>query len=113
MMTEPLIFREYDEIAGLGKAALADLKAFALENQYDESGNHRPALEWRNGKLKARNYVGMLQTRGGTALEILPKVDLVAGDDAATKRVFLSMLHAWRGINHAQLSVRVKTLCIL
>lgn len=103
-MTEPLIFREHDEITGLDKDALADLKAFALENQYDEAGNHRPALEWRNGKLKARNYVGMLQTRGGMALEILPKVDLVAGDDAATKRVFMSMLHAWRGINHAQLS---------
>ena len=103
-MTEPLVFREHDEITGIGENAFADLKAFALENQHDAAGNRRPVLEWRNGKLKARNYVGLIQTRAGTTLEILPKVDLVAGDDAETKRVFLQMLRAWRGVNEAQLS---------
>jgi len=103
-MNKSLIVREHDEITGIDADALADLKAFALENQYDAAGNHRPVLEWRNGKLKAGKYVGLLQTRAGVALEILPKVDLVAGDDAATKRVFLQMLRAWRGVNAAQLS---------
>ena len=103
-MAEPLIIREFSELTGLSKDEISDLKDFALQNQCDSEGDYRPVLEWRNGRLKAQNYVGVIQTRKGKVLEILPKVDLVADDDEKTKRVFLNMLRAWRGVNHARFS---------
>ncbi len=101
MANEPHIVREYEEITGISKDERDDLKEFALNNQRDHQGDYRPVLEWRNGKLKTQNYVGIIQTRKGTVLEILPKVDF-ADDDEKTKEVFLQMLRTWRGVNHAQ-----------
>ena len=75
---------------------LRDLKDFALENQADEQDNYRPVLRLSNGKLKAQNYVGIIETRKGTVLEILPKVDF-AEDTEETKKVFFKMLRDWRG----------------
>ncbi len=98
---KPKIVREFEELAGFTKEEIADLKYFALQNQCDNQGNFRPVLEWRNGKLKSQNYVGIIQTQKGRVLEILPKVDLVADDDEKTKKVFLEMLRTWRGVNHA------------
>ena len=53
-----------------------------------------------NGTLTASNYVGVITTKRGTVIEILPKIDL--GDEAEpdhekTKRLFLPMLRCWRG----------------
>ncbi|WP_424945982.1 McrC family protein [Candidatus Spongiihabitans sp.] len=105
MTTKPQIVREFEELTGLDKDETADLKDFALQNQRDAQGKFRPVLEWRNGKLKAQNYVGIIQTRKGTVLEILPKVDFGHGSDddvEKTKQVFVQMLSTWRGVNHAQ-----------
>ncbi len=102
MTTEPHIIKEFEELTGLDKNEIADLKDFALQNQCDNQGNFRPVLEWRNGRLKAQNYVGIIQTTKGKVLEILPKVDLVTNDDEKTKEVFLDMLRTWRGISHAE-----------
>ncbi len=102
METKPQIVKEYGEITGLSQGEMADLKDFALNNQRDNQGDFRPVLEWRNGKLKAQNYVGIIQTREGKVLEILPKVALVSEDDTKTKEVFLQMLRTWRGVKHAQ-----------
>ena len=66
---------------------LRDLKDFALENQADEQDNYRTVLRLSNGKLKAQNYVGIIETRKGTVLEILPKVDF-AEDTEETKTDF-------------------------
>ena len=87
---------EHEDLRGLSEEELRDLTKFALENQTDGQGNNRPVLQLRNGKLIAKNYVGIIQTRRGTVLEILPKVDF-ADDTETTKRIFLNMLHAWRG----------------
>ena len=91
-----LVIREHEELTGLKDDELKDLKEFALDHQYDVPGNYRPVLQVRNGKLFAGNYVGIVQTRKGTVLEILPKVDFAEGDDK-TKRVFFDMLRSWRG----------------
>ncbi|MCY4361024.1 MAG: McrC family protein [Gammaproteobacteria bacterium] len=83
-----------------------DLKQFALDNQRDKQDNHRPVLQLRNNNdLRAQNYVGIITTRKGTVLEILPKIDL--GDDKnnkKTKEIFLKMLRTWRGLSEAQFS---------
>ena len=57
------VIKEYGELTGLGKDEWRDLKDFALENQTDGQGNHRPVLVWKNDRLYAQNYVGIIETR--------------------------------------------------
>ena len=90
------VIREHEELTDLDEDELGDLKDFAFENRTDEDGNYRPVLEEKNNRLYAQNYVGIIETRKGTVLEILPKVDFVE-DIEETKRIFLEMLRDWRG----------------
>ena len=92
---------EHEKLTGLGQDEQQDLKEFALANQTDKQGNYRPVLVLKNNRLHAQNYVGIIETRKGTVLEILPKVDF-AEDTETTKQVFLNMLRAWRGFKSAQ-----------
>ena len=102
--------KEYDNLTdlkpGLDDEELSDLKQFAIDNQYDKEGNHRPILQLRNNNdLRAQNYVGIITTRKGTVLEILPKIDLSGDEDnKRTKEIFLNMLRTWRGLSEAQFS---------
>ena len=101
--------REYEPLTpdtGLDAQELSDLKQFALDNQCDKQGNHRPVLQLlNNNDLRAQNYVGIITTKKGTVLEILPKVDLNGKDkDEKTKEVFFKMLRTWRGLREAQFS---------
>ena len=97
-MNESLAIREHEELTGLNPDEQRDLEKFALENQADEQDNYRPVLRLSNGKLKAQNYVGIIETRKGTVLEILPKVDFAEGEDTEkTKQIFFKMLRDWRG----------------
>lgn len=122
----PLVVREYDRLTGLAEDEQRDLERFALAQRADTQSQHRPVLALRNGRLYAQNYVGVIETRRGTVIEILPKVDLTnarddrvtdgrpagertvafsdsaAGQEEATRRVFLSMLRDWRGLGEAQ-----------
>ena len=90
--------------------AFDDLKEFALENSHDKQGNYRPIIMFRNGRLFAQNYVGIIKTRKGTVLEILPKVDFGKSKgteekeniEERTRKIFLKMLRAWRGLKSAQ-----------
>ena len=66
-------------------------------------------LETHRGLLRARNYVGVLQTRSGTTIEILPKLSL-AGDmekqeqrESREKQIFLRMLRRFRCTNFKNL----------
>lgn len=97
-----LVFREHDRLRDLGKEDETELKQFALENQTDRQGKYRPVLSVRNGQLYAGNHVGVIKTRGGTVLEILPKVDFADGDTESTRKVFLRMLRSYRGLRDAQ-----------
>lgn len=98
-MSATNVVREHGELEGLSKEELSDLKEFALDHQFDVPGNYRPVLQARNGKLIAGNYVGIIETRKRTVLEILPKVDFVNDDEdkSRTKQIFYSMLRTWRG----------------
>jgi len=54
-------------------------------------------LKLEHQGLKARNFVGIIQTRRGTTIEILPKIDLAGADSIEDeKKVFLKMLQVWR-----------------
>ena len=74
----------------LSREDIADLSEFA-----------RKVLKRSDGNLAASNYVGVVTTRRGAVLEILPKIDL---DDAVdppherTRQLFLQMLRFWRGL---------------
>ena len=101
--------KEYDPLTtdlGLNVKELSDLKQFAIDNLYDKQGKHRPVLQLRNNNdLRAQNYVGIITTRKGTVLEILPKVDLSSDENnKETKKIFFDMLRTWRGLSDAQFS---------
>ena len=96
------VFREHQRLSGLDETEYADLKDFALANQTDRQGNYRPVLALEKGRLHTRNYVGVVQTRRGTVIEILPKVDFVDGDEERTRQAFLKMLRTYRGLRTAQ-----------
>lgn len=112
MRGKTLTVREYEPLTKkLDDSELEDLKDFALGNQTDdEQGNPRRVLTWKNGKLIAQNYVGVIETRKGTVLEILPKVDFGKIEEAEekenieekTREIFLKMLRTWRGLKSAQ-----------
>ena len=102
-MISPPVVREHDGLTGLSERDEAELKQFALENQTDQQGRYRPVLSIRNGQLYAGKYVGVIETRYGTVLEILPKVAFVDDEgDAETRKVFLTMLRTYRGLRAAQ-----------
>lgn len=129
--TRTLVVREHDELIGLTEDEQRDLRDFAFSiRRTDAEDRFRPVLEVRNGRLRAQNCVGVIETRRGTTIEILPKVDLTpaedrsgraaarrglpnaaagqrpdarAASDEATRCVFLTMLRDWRGLGEAQL----------
>ena len=82
-------FREHQPFVGLRGEDRADLADFA-----------RKVLKRKDGDLAASNYVGVITTRRGTIIEILPKIDLgpESGTDnyETTRRLFLRMLRCWR-----------------
>lgn len=101
--------REHEQFRirhGLDNRDLEDLKAFARDNaRASQEHGYRPVLHFgRSGRLHASNYVGMITTKHGTVVEILPKIDLggdVHADPDQTREAFLTMLRAYRGLNRA------------
>ena len=49
------VIKEYEQLICLGKDEWRDLKDFALANQNDQQGNHRPVLVLKNDRLYAQN----------------------------------------------------------
>ena len=103
-MVSVRVIREHERLTSLTDEERTDLKEFALANQVDHEGKYRPVLTARDGELYARNYVGVVETRRGTVLEILPKVNFVDGEDGheKTRQIFLEMLRTYRGLRTAQ-----------
>lgn len=100
-----IVVREHEALDGLDAGELEDLKHFALTSlAEDEGGPVRPVLALRNGGLYARNHVGVVETRRGTVVEILPKVEFAGGEggESDERRVFLQMLRAYRSLRFAQ-----------
>lgn len=106
-----MVVREYQRLTGLHQDDERDLKNLALAQPTDDRSRHRPILAIRSGRLHAQNYVGIIETRRGTVIEILPKIDLLVHEDRResltnteeTRRVFLTMLRDWRGLGQARL----------
>ena len=98
-----MVVREYQPLTGLHEDDQRDLMRFALAQPTGEGGQRPPVFVIRNRRLHAQNYVGIIETRQGTVIEILPKIDLSPGGEEDTRRVFLTMLRDWRGLGHAQL----------
>ena len=88
---------EHKEFPKLDKRDLDDLKALHCENRvfgYDTSG-----------RLRAENYVGVVTTRLGSVIEILPKIEL--GDTQSpshekTREAFLGMLRTYKDLDSAK-----------
>ena len=84
--------REHEKLAvrpELTKEDAADL----------EEAVARGALKHRAGDLAASKYVGVVTTRRGVVVEILPKIDLGGESDPEherTRQVFLRMLRCSR-----------------
>ena len=100
-----IVVREHEPLGGLDAADQKDLEHFVLDNLgEDDDRTARPVLALRNGKLYARNHVGVIETKRGTIVEILPKVDLATFDanEHDTRDIFLTMLRAYRGLRFAQ-----------
>lgn len=101
--------REHEQFrAGLGldKRDLEDLKAFARDSaRASQEHGYRPVLHFgRRAKLHAGNYVGMVTTKRGTVVEILPKIDLGGAAHTGheqTREAFLMMLRAYRSLRRA------------
>ena len=79
-MSRALVVREYEPLNGLREDEQRDLERFALAKSTDERSQRRAVFALRNGRLHAQNYVGIIETRRGTVIEILPKVDLTSDE---------------------------------
>ena len=77
----------------LTKEDIADLKVIAGS-----------VFKHKNGRLQARNYVGIVTTGRGTVIEILPKIDLggETADYEKTRDMFLKMLRCWRRLKRTK-----------
>ena len=122
-----LVVREHDELTGLDENERRELERFALAQPAGADAEWRPVLALRNSRLYAQNHVGIIETRRGTVVEILPKIDLANVENEArrpgsadpstgrhedTRRVFLTMLRDWRGLGQAQLdAAAIRSVC--
>ena len=90
-MRDVVTVREHEKLAvgpKLTKEDVADLEGFA-----------RRALKHRDGDLSASKYVGIVTTKRGVVVEILPKIDLGGEADPGherTRQAFLRMLRGSR-----------------
>jgi len=97
-MPEPYTIQEHESFdsSKLHQADFEELKAVA---------NTGPALQRSpKGGVAATNHVGIITTRRGTVVEILPKIDLggkPGSDYETSRRLFLRMLRCWRRFEKA------------
>ena len=101
---QPVTLREYQTLGydrgdkQISKGEFDEIWDYVLGKPHGETF----LLEPRDKYLKARNYVGVIQTKNGRVIEILPKIDLAATKEKSEtqiwreKEIFLRMLRAWR-----------------
>ena len=81
--------RIYERV--IGKKDFGDIENFILKNS-DENAPFLRIASGVGGKfIQARNYVGVLQTKSGLTIEILPKI-ADKNDAERSKAVFIKML---------------------
>ena len=101
-MPRTITLREYESLGVHGgegnqkisERALKEIRAYVQDNPDPESNW---VMRVTSRTVTAKNYVGVIQTRDGTTIEILPKVDLDGGEDTDREReIFLKMLRHYR-----------------
>jgi hypothetical protein len=76
----------------ISKKDFFDIENFILKNS-DENASFLSIGSGSGGKfIQARNYVGVLQTKGGLTIEILPKITDETKSDNKSRAVFIKML---------------------
>ncbi len=86
--------REYETIQDFDQEELEELRSLG-ENVFVFEKKPDDTLAASNYTLAASNYVGIVTTKRGTVVEVLPKIDL-GPDDETTKHFFLRMLRCSR-----------------
>ena len=81
--------RIYERV--IGKKDFGDIENFILKNSDENSPFLRIASGVGGKFIQARNYVGILQTKSGLTIEILPKI-ADKNDAERSKAVFIKML---------------------
>ena len=93
MKQSQLTITEFERIYqhSIGKKDFGDIENFILKNS-DENAPFLRIASGNGGKfIQARNYVGVLQTKSGLTIEILPKITDKTDTDKS-KAVFVKML---------------------
>ena len=93
MQQSQLTITEFERIYqhDIGKKDFGDIENFILKNS-DENAPFLRIASGVGGKfIQARNYVGVLQTKSGLTIEILPKI-ADKNDAERSKAVFIKML---------------------
>lgn len=76
----------------ISKKDFFDIENFILKNS-DENASFLSIGSGNGGKfIQARNYVGVLQTKSGLTIEILPKITDETKSDNKSRAVFIKML---------------------
>ncbi|MDR3345567.1 MAG: McrC family protein [Campylobacteraceae bacterium] len=101
-MKNPIIIKEYDFLHCkedksenyIKEKTFNAIKKFVLKNS--ESAQYLKPC-WKKGfgeVLQAQNYVGIIQTKDGTTIEILPKIADISDDENCneTKKILIKML---------------------
>ena len=89
--------REKDENGhiGLPKKIFDEIQNFVLQNSNEATQFLRPSYMKSYGQtLKAQQYVGVIETRSGVVIEILPKI--AGQNEEKTRKIFLKMLKRLR-----------------
>lgn len=103
---EPIQVREYDYLVTgpsggncrhLDKSEFAALREFVLENRSDDEDDPRELMRLCSPRgmgeaIQLLNYVGVVELRDGTQIEILPKIDIAHGVEGEDQLIFLRML---------------------
>ena len=93
MQQSQITITEFERIYqhDIGKKDFGDIENFILKNS-DENAPFLRIASGIGGKfIQARNYVGVLQTKSGLTIEILPKI-ADKNDAERSKAVFIKML---------------------
>ena len=93
MKQSQIVLIEFGRIyqRNITKKDFDDIENFILKNS-DENTQFLRIGSGSDGKfIQARNYVGVLQTKSGLTIEILPKI-ADGDDDKKSKKIFIKML---------------------
>ncbi len=103
MTRKTILLREYQTLGSekwdSGDKQVSHLEWKAIRDYvlHDSESENRKVMDVGDKTIRAINYVGVLQTRQGTTIEILPKVELDRDPDETQEReIFLQMLRHWR-----------------